>query len=383
MRVAQLIDRVHTSGGAERLQRTFAETLDPLRVELSVVTLRPDQPEVVAWLRDHGVRVVSFPARRFGDLARARALLRFLRRERFDLIHTHLVRSTVLGGVLGRLTGTPVVTTLHNTEHNHKVGRVLRLGERWVLRNAVDHVIAVGWETARAHGDSLGSRSIEVIPNAVTGIPELSPAERESVRVELGVPVGAPLVLAVGRLVAQKAFSDLLCAFAALPASGRTPQLRIAGRGHLERALAHEIAERGLADRVALLGVRSDVARLMGAADVYVSSSHWEGMPVAMLEAMSSGLPVVATDVGDVARVLGEECGVLVPARDPAALARALDELLGDPARRERLGAAGRIRARSHFGAEAWGERHMALYASLRRPTQPTLRAREEPHCAS
>lgn len=383
MRVAQMIDRVHTSGGAERLQRTFAETIDPARVELTVITLRPDQPEAVAWLRAHGVRVASFPARRFGDPARARDLLNFLRRERFDLIHTHLVRSTVLGAVLGRMSGTPVVTTLHNTEHNHKVGPALRWTERWVLRNAVDRVIAVGWETARARDASLGPSAIQVIPNAVTAVPELSPDEREAARRELGVPPGAPLVLAVGRLVAQKAFSDLLSAFAQLPHLDPAPRLRIAGRGYLESALAEEIETRGLADRVALLGVRSDVARLLGAADLYASSSHWEGLPVAMLEAMSAGLPVVATDVGDVPRVLDADCGVLVPARDPSALAAALGALLGDSDRRKRLGDAARLRAQRHFGADAWAERHLNLYAALRRRGDRALPAREETRCAS
>ena len=92
MRVAQMIDRVHLSGGAERLQHTFAEALDPNEVALTVITLREGLPESEAELRDRGVRIASFPAERFADLQRARELVRFVRAERFDLLHAHLVR---------------------------------------------------------------------------------------------------------------------------------------------------------------------------------------------------------------------------------------------------------------------------------------------------
>ncbi len=382
MRIAQIIDRVHVTGGAERLQHTFAEALDPRLVELTVITLR-EFPDSEAELRDRGVRVVTFPARSFADPRRAHALLRFIRGERFDLLHAHLVRSTVLAGLAGELTRTPLVVTLHNTRRSTNVGRALQIAERWILRRA-DRVIAVGWETAGVHEREVG-RVIDVIPNAVGEPALLSPHERAEVRRELGVPEGAPLLLAVGRVVPQKAYSDLVRAFAKLPVGpGPAPQLRIAGRGRLVDSVAREIESLGLAPRARLLGLRTDVSRLLAASDLYVNSSHWEGMPVALLEAMAAGLPVVATDVGDVPRVLDASSGVLVPPRDPAALASAIAELVADPAQRQQLGAGGRARASAHFGAQAWAKRHVALYAEVirTRHAHRVLPAREETRCA-
>jgi glycosyltransferase involved in cell wall biosynthesis len=382
VRVAQIIDRVHLSGGAERLQRTFAEAIDPNEVELTVITLREGLPESEAELRDLGVRVASFPARRFTDLARARAFVRFVREQRFDLLHAHLVRSTILAGIAGPLSGTPVVATLHNTLRRSGVGAGLQMAERCVLRSVARRVIAVGWETARTQRDVLGMSHIEVIPNAVSEPPVPSAHERAETRRELGVPDGAPLLITVGRLVPQKAISDLLRAFAQLPDRSPPPELRIVGKGRLESALAREIAGLGLGARARLLGLRSDVPRLLAASDLYVSSSHWEGLPVAILEAMAAGLPVVATQVGDAPRAIGRDSGVLVAPQDPAALARAITELLDDPLRLRELGAAGRARVRAKFGARAWAERHVALYAEvLGRRGHPV--GREESRCVS
>jgi glycosyltransferase involved in cell wall biosynthesis len=246
-------------------------------------------------------------------------------------------------------------------------------------------VIAVGWETARAHAAALGGRAIDVIPNAVGELPPIAEGERDELRRQLGIGDATPLVIAVGRLAPQKALSDLLRAFALLRTPDPTPQLRIVGRGRLRSALQSEIDALGLRDRVRLLGLRSDVPRLLAASDLYVSSSHWEGLPVAMLEAMAAGVPVIATEVGDVPRVLDPGCGVLVPPRDPAALARAIAELIADPVRRRRLAAGGRSRVRAQFGLQAWADRHMMLYEEVAglRPRTEELLAREEARCAS
>jgi len=384
VRVAQIIDRVHLSGGAERLQRTFAEAIDPNEVELTVITLRDGMPESEVELRDLGVRVVSFPAKTFADLRRARALIRFVREQRFDLLHAHLPRSTILAGIAGPASGTPVIATLHNTERRSGVGPVLQAAERWVLRRVARRVIAVGWETARTQHDALGGREIDVIPNAVSEPRVLSATERAETRRELGVPDGAPLLISVARLVPQKAIQDLLLAFAQLSRSDPAPQLRIAGRGRLEDDLAREIPRLGLGDRARLLGLRSDVPRLLASSDLYVSSSHWEGLPVAILEAMAAGLPVVATRVGDAPRALGVDSGVLVAPRDPRALARAIEQLLADPIRLRELGAAGRARARAKFGVSAWAERHMALYAEVvGRRERSGVSQGEESRCVS
>jgi glycosyltransferase involved in cell wall biosynthesis len=309
--------------------------------------------------------------------------MRFVRENDFDVVHTHLVRSTILGTLAARAAGIPVVTTLHNTRPNARLSRALRAMETWLLRLVVDRVVAVGWETARAHHDRLGGRPVEVIPNAVAEAPKLSAAERDAVRRELGVDASQPLVIAVGRLHPQKSYDDLLLAFARVD-PGRRAQFRIVGRGGQRTAIEAGIARLGLGDRVQLLGLRRDVPRLLAASDVFASAAGWEGLPVAILEAMAAGLPIVATAVGDVPRVVDESCGTLVPAGQPDQLGVALDRILADPALQRRQGEAGRLRVSRHFGTHAWSSRLIELYREMcRRDDAAEGPARKEDSCAS
>jgi glycosyltransferase involved in cell wall biosynthesis len=365
MRVAQIIDGLRLSGGAERLQLLFAEAVADTDVELTVVTLRPGPARASEALEAFGARVVEFPAKRFAAPTRALRLARFLRREAFDVVHTHLVRSTILGTVAGRVASIPTVATLHNTRRSRHLPATLHALEAVVLRHATDRVVAVGWETARAHEERLHGRTIEVIPNPVGRAYVLAPGEREAVRAELGVRADELLVIGVGRLHPQKAFDHLINAVAIAHREGNPVQLRIAGDGRLEASLRAEAERLGIGDRVGLLGLRRDVPRLLAAADVYASSSEWEGLPVATLEAMAAGLPVVATAVGDVAHVVDPSTGTLVPPGRPEELARALCKVLCDPMLRRAQGEAGRLHVDRHHDVQAWSQRHLDLYREL------------------
>jgi glycosyltransferase involved in cell wall biosynthesis len=365
MRVAQIIDGLRPAGGAERLQRSFAEAVRGQDIELTVVTLHQDDIEAERELEALGAKVVNFTARRFASARRALALQRFLKEERFDVLHAHLVRSTILGSLAARTVGMPMVATIHNTQRSNRLPRALDRAEAFALRHLTDRVIAVGWETARVHGGRLGGRAIEVIPNAVPLCEPLCPAERRKLRCELGVAGSTPLLVTVGRLHPQKAFPDLLRALVLLRDRGVEFQLRIAGAGRLEAELRREIKQLGLDGQVALLGLRRDVPRLLGASDVYVSSSSWEGLPVATLEAMAAGLPVVATAVGDVPQLVTADTGELVAPGDPDGLASSILRLIEDPGLRARQGAAARRRVAEHFGSDAWAHRILDLYREL------------------
>jgi len=365
VRIAQIIDELRLAGGAERLQVSFAEAVRAEDVELTILTLHENEPAATRELVERGVRVVPFPARRFADPRRAFRLARFMRAEHFDVVHTHLVRSTVLGIPAAHLAGIPTVATLHNMKKVRGRRRWLGPMETWVLRHLADRVIGVGWETARVHAERLGHRSIDVIPNGVAPIAALGQTERLAIRRELGVPDGAPLLLAVGRLNKDKGHSDLFRALLELDGGPLAPHLRIAGMGGHGEVLEAQIQAMGLSDRVRLLGLRRDVSRLLAASDVYVSASLTEALPVATLEAMAAGLPIVATAVGDVARVVTEDVGVLLPAGDPMAFAKALRHVLDSPGLRAAQSAAGRRRVTDHFCSKVWASRHLALYREL------------------
>jgi glycosyltransferase involved in cell wall biosynthesis len=366
MRVAQIIDAMKLGGGAERLQLNFAEAVRERSIDLSVLTLGRNDPEMTRELQSMGVEVAAFPASSFHAPMRFARFLGCVRRGGFDILHTHLVRSTLLGSLAGRLCGIPVVSTIHNTKHNQKLSRVLRWGETRALR------IAVGWQTAEVHAQRLHPRNIDVIPNAVPFPEPVSASERESIRHSLGASERDVVLVSVGRLHPQKGYGDLIQAFKT--ALAQRPELRlwILGGGVLKEELQRSIADPELRGRAQLLGLRTDVPRILSAGDLYVSAAHWEGLPVSILEAMSAGLGVVATSVGDVSRIVDERNGRLVTAGAPTELATALEESLSDPSRMAAWGREGSRRALEEFGLETWADRTLDLYEEVIRGASPS-----------
>jgi glycosyltransferase involved in cell wall biosynthesis len=182
------------------------------------------------------------------------------------------------------------------------------------------------------------------------------------------------LLLAVGNLYAVKGHSHLIDALALLADGHANVHLAIAGRGNLADSLQVRARELGLADRVHLLGLRSDIASLLAAADLFVLPSLAEGLPLALLEAMFAGRPIVASDVGEVRIVLnGGEAGLLVQPGNAAELARALNHLLTDPNEGARLGQRAALRAASEYAASRMVEQYAHLYFELWRKSRPSV----------
>jgi glycosyltransferase involved in cell wall biosynthesis len=189
---------------------------------------------------------------------------------------------------------------------------------------------------------------------------------RAQTRAALGV-VDSTVWLAVGRLTAAKAFPDLLNAFGRVARERPETRLLIAGPGPDHDALAARVATLGLEDRVQLLGSRDDVRDLMQAADAQVLSSAWEGLPMALLEAAASALPIVATRVGGNSTIVVDgESGILVPPSSPEALAAAMVRVSAmSPEERREMGALGRAHVASDFDLEARVDDWEALYRQL------------------
>lgn len=363
MRIAHLIDGLYI-GGADRLLVTFAETASAHSIEPTVIPLRIySGTPYVDQLRAAKTRVVEFRGRNLVDPVRFARLVAFLRRERFDVLHTHLTYAIILGSLAGRLTGTPVVATLHNTQPD----RWLRL-ESFALRYGAGHVIADGIEIARAYQTRLPNKTIEVVLNVASGATSITPEERLMLRSQMAGDPNRTVLIAVGRLAPQKGYDDLLVAVHHLQEKHPSIVLAIAGIGELGDRLTTRIAELGLQNSVKLLGARNDVPRLLEASDIFVSSSHWEGLPVAVLEAMSAGLPIVATNVGDVPQVITPETGLIVPPHQPLRLAEALNTLCSDSKLRARLGASARNYVTQHHNPNAWLDQIAAVYAKATSP---------------
>jgi len=285
-----------------------------------------------------------------------------------DLVHAHGLRAGLVAAAARRLAGErqrPLVLTLHNAlpDGDALKRRVLQAAELATIRGA-DVVLAASGDLAE-NARRLGAPDVRVAPVAA---PPLPPAQRArpDVRRDLGLDEDCrPLVVAVGRLHPQKGYDVLLDAVARWVADPRLrpePLVAIAGDGPLHDELAARIRDERLP--VHLLGRRSDVADLLGAADVCVLPSVWEARSLTAQEALRAGTPLVATAVGGIPELVGD-AAELVPAGDAAALAEAVTGVLTSPELTARLCAAGPRRAATWPDEAATARQLVELYREL------------------
>lgn len=303
-------------------------------------------------LREQGVRTLDVPLCASGPAALAGSAWR-LRRELgarpVDLVHTHNVRATVAIAAARR--STPVLTTVHGLA-DADYPRAARL-----LRRCSDTVVAVSDDVAaRLVAGGLPADRVVVVENAVAA-PE--PADGASVRAELGIGRGAPVVLCVARLAAPKRIDLLLEAWSQVPDA----QLVVAGDGPDREALERRALD---LPGVRLLGDRRDVGGLLAAADLLVLPSDREGLPMSVLEAMAVGVPVVASEVGGLAG-LDPDAITLVPPGAAAPLAAAISGLLGDEARRREQADVARGLVEQRFSSARMGDAYAFLYEKVRK----------------
>jgi glycosyltransferase involved in cell wall biosynthesis len=375
---ALLIPTLDRLGGAERQVMLLARGLSCRGWRVSVVALSGTGGPAAEELRDCGVGYLSLGMRK--GLADPRGWIRFnrwLRDLRPDVVHAHLPHAAWLARWSRLAAPAPVfVDTLHSSSTGRR-GR--RLGYR-VSRWLPDHVTAVSYAVAVSHllAEMVNPAALSVVPNGVdTSEWKPDAAARAATRLELGIR-NEFLWVAAGRLEPVKNYAMLLAAMASLP---RTVQLLIAGDGPLRSKLERQAESSGLCGRVRFLGFEPKLLRWMQAADAFVLSSLWEGLPMALLEAASCALPAVATDVAGVREVIEPGAsGVLVPPRDPFALAEAMQQMMGMPlSERLRMGERARRHAIERFDIETVLDRWEELYRSLSQSpgtvlTDPQLR---------
>lgn len=368
MKVAHLIDTL-AWGGAQKLLVDFANEAVPRGLEVLVIALRPtiNMPPYPVLLEKAGAQVKFLSVSTLYDRSAIPQLLAILREQKVDILHTHLSHANILGGIAGRLIGIPVVATLHNVWSLSKANITIRSAiERFVLRFLTKKLIAVGQIVAETHQSVFPPDKLLTIPNPVNKSVDLSQAERDKLRKEIAGDSFQTIILAVGRLLPRKGISELLSAFADVHRRHPHAMLAIAGGGGMgEQYYQEQASSLGLNGSVRLLGYREDISTLLCTSDLYVNSSHWEGLSVAMLEAMSAGVPVLATTVGDAPYLLADGRGVLVPPGDIEALAREFSGLLEDSDARKALGEKGRAYVEKYHSVESWVDALSQLYVSL------------------
>jgi len=365
MYIFQMIDGL-SSGGAEELQITFAKEASRRGFKVTVISLsEDDDSQYVRQLRALGTAVHFFPTKRIFDFNNLYRIAKLFWTERPDILHTHLTYSNIIGSMVARLTRIPVVATLHSTgiDERFRAPRTEQV-EMFALHHLVYKVIACGPSVAKHYQTNIKDEPVLVIPNAVEYAPQIPSSERDALRKQMVGDSNHPIIISVGRLVLQKGFEDLLDAFSILHSSHPTAFLVISGSGDLKNVLEQKIEELHLSDHVRLLGWRTDVPSLLLASDMFVLASHWEGLPIAILEAMSAGLAVLVTDVSDNAWAIGAT-GMTVPARQPELFAHAMAELIDDPVRRKALGQAARVRIEENFNASDWFDKIISVYQTV------------------
>jgi glycosyltransferase involved in cell wall biosynthesis len=312
---------------------------------------------LLAAVRAEGFRIEPLPmARSYSPPAQwraLRALSQLIARERPDIVHGHMPISGFLARLAARRAGVPVVAyTCHGFLFNQPgpwPRRAAALAMEWLGGRLTDvHMTVSEEEAAQARRLCIHPRSVGIGNGRDPARFHPDPATRARIRAELGVPEDRIVVIAVSRLVRHKGHPELLAAMREVNAELWVVGNRLAS-DHGED-LEPYFAACGLGERLRRLGYREDVPQLLAAADIFVLPSWFEGLPMSVIEAMLTALPVVASNVsGPREQVEDGLTGRLVPPRDVPALARALAELAADAERRRRMGEAGRARALARY----------------------------------
>jgi glycosyltransferase involved in cell wall biosynthesis len=350
-------------GGAEQLLLSGVPYLDTASYRYQFAYLLPWKDSLVPELTGAGFAVHCLEgARGPGWAGRLRALVR---REGIGLVHVHSpVAAAGVRAVAGRRTR--VVYTEHNLWGRYHPAT-------WAANLATfprnDHVFAVS-ETVRQSIRYPGPLRLLPMPPLETLHHGLDPAAlpvpgRDGVRAELGIPEDAPVVGSVANFKAAKDHATLLRAAAQVRQAIPSVRFVLVGQGPLEAETRRLAGQLGLDQTVVFAGFRTDATRLMAGFDAFALSSTYEGLPIALIEAMAVGCPAVVTRVGGTPEVVTDGVhGFLVPPRDPAALAAGLTRLLGDRALRDGLGQAAAARAQD-FDIRTAVRRMEQVYARL------------------
>ena len=364
VRVLQVVSDFR-SGGAEKVAANLLRTSDPGQFDAKAICLRgPFGSDLEKALAQDGIPVLYMGKERgFDPLVLAR-VTRAMERFRPQVVHTHTfaLRYAFPYMLFRRIPA--MVHTVHNLAER-EVGRY----ERWVHRLAFRRgvlPVAIAREVADSIRRVYGIHDPPLIPNGVPVDAFRAPSiDREGWRNKEGFAPADVLFVCVAGLRPQKNPALLLGAFRRGPASDPRAHLLFAGAGGLEPELERRIVASGLQGRVHLLGQRSDVPETLNAADVFVLSSDYEGNPLAVMEAMAAGKPVVSTAVGGVPELVEGGCGLLVAPGDARALSEAMGYMLENAGARLSMGEASAARALERFELRVMTEAYERLYKKL------------------
>ena len=374
-RVLQLVYSLDV-GGLEQVVVDLCNGLAAAGVEchvgcLSHPGLKFSQAQVAgAWIGNER------PQKRPLDVRTLWKLLRYVKTKQINLIHSHNPQAHYYGAAVSLLTGVTHIHTVHGRGNPLAPVSQRRALLRRILTRLTDRIIAVSEDvqTKLLVVDHLPSRKLTTILNGVDTEryqPIANNQSRQLLRAARQIPEDAFVIGSVGRLSREKNYPLLVEAFARVAASLPSVFLVLVGDGAEYAQIQKCVDEQRVNSRCLLAGTRADIPEWMQCLDVFCLSSDTEGTAITLLEALATGVPIVATDVGGNRAVVNPpECGLIVSARDPNAFAQACLQLLRDQSTRSQMGSAGRDRVIQHFSHAQMIESHLRLYKMSLAPTR-------------
>ena len=357
-RVLQLIE-TSGPGGAENVLINLVDSFDKTKFQPLICLLKD------GWLhdqlRERGFDTVIIPQAKGLSASWIPRCASLVRQKKIDLLHAHEFVMNTYGSIVSRLTGIPIVTTVHGKAYYGEKWR-RRMAYRFAARQS--KMVAVSDDIKNFLIDRVGINADDLITirNGID-IEAYSCARSGNGRKDTELNRGGAVLGTVGNLYPVKGQTYLLKALSKVAQTIPSVTCLIAGRGELLGALQAEAAQLGIADRVHFLGFRQDIPQLLRQMDIFVLPSLSEGLPLSALEAMAAGKPVVATDVGGTHEAVVDGCtGFLVPPGDPEGLSDKITYLLKNREVAKSFGKAGRNRVAQYFSLEHMTQRYEELY---------------------
>lgn len=360
-------------GGAEELLRTHLQLLDKARFEADLAYVFEEGTNYRDMIAGYGVGMTRLSRRNKQSAIGAVGLFRLLHHRRYDIIHLHSPLLASFARMYMRLSSRRTETAIVSTEHNvwHRYRRVTRTLNRLTIQ-LDDHVFAVSTDVRGSMTLRHPERAEVLIHGIDLAAFPSDVAERAKTRSELGIRPSALAIGCVAHFREQKNHGLLVDVLSRLQDRRAEFVCLLVGEGPLQDDIRERCESRGLGDKVRFLGLRYDIASLMRSFDVFVLTSLWEGLPVALMEALATGLPVVASDVGGIHEAVdGTGAGFLFDPTtvDPESIADELCRIADDPDLRRSMSGAARVAA-SRFDArratDHMSDRYVQLVEQMR-----------------
>ncbi len=353
-------------GGAEEHLRTVVKNLDRGAFRPTVCCIGK-KGAIGEEIESLGVEVIVLDKMRHKrwDSSITKEIVGIIRERDIDIVHTHLYHANMYGRAAASKAGVPVVVTEHNVYLKYKLKR--KLINRFLARNTARIIAVSGAVREYVIGrDSLDPDKVEVVYNGIELDRFDSSLTKNEARSETGLPENIPIIGSVARLTEQKGHIYLIRAMKGILQKIPEAKLVLAGDGPLAKELKDEADSLGITQSILFLGARRDVPMLLQAFDLYVLPSVWEGLGIAVIEAMASALPVVVSNTGGLTELVSDgDNGRLVEPKDVEGLSSAIVEILGDAEMKRLYGSRSHALANEKFSVEAMVSTLTKIYTDV------------------